>query len=186
MYGFVDVERHLWREVESVVFSCCWASPAQSFSGLSSAGLMGICYCLNFLDFLNLEGLVPLFLSPRNRVAQLYLQTLVLSPKSCLASWSRSSITADGQSASLSWCRAPIWRPSSDFLHGWVGVSQPVCLDVLMSSPFWFSYTGERSSSRYIATDDQSASLSWCRAPCGAGDQMLDFFEWQLLSFFIM
>jgi hypothetical protein len=27
--GFVDAERPLWREVGSVVYSCCWASPAQ-------------------------------------------------------------------------------------------------------------------------------------------------------------
>jgi hypothetical protein len=39
------------------------------------------------------------------------------------------------------------------------------------------------SSSSYIATDGQSASLSWCRAPFGAGDQILNFFEWQFLSF---
>jgi hypothetical protein len=28
-----------------------------------------------------------------------------------------------------------------------------------------------------IATDGQSVSSSWCRAPFGAGDQMLHFFE---------
>jgi hypothetical protein len=33
--GFVDVGRLLWREVGSVVFRFCWASPAQSFSDLS-------------------------------------------------------------------------------------------------------------------------------------------------------
>jgi hypothetical protein len=27
-------------------YNCCWSSPAQSFSGLSSAGLMTIFYCL--------------------------------------------------------------------------------------------------------------------------------------------
>jgi hypothetical protein len=37
------------------------------------------------------------------------------------------------------------------------------------------------SSSSYIATDGHSAISSWCRAPFGAGDQMLHFFEWQLL-----
>jgi hypothetical protein len=37
-YGFVDVGRPLWRDIGSVVFSCCWASPAQSFSSLESRG----------------------------------------------------------------------------------------------------------------------------------------------------
>jgi hypothetical protein len=32
----------------SVVYSCCWASPAQSFSGPNPAGLMTIFYCLKF------------------------------------------------------------------------------------------------------------------------------------------
>jgi hypothetical protein len=58
-------------------------------------------------DSLNLEGQAPVFISSRNRVAQL---------------WSTSS-----------------------------------------------------SSSRYIASDGQSASLSWCRAPFGAGDQIFKF-----------
>jgi hypothetical protein len=49
-YGFVDVVRPLWREAGSVVFSCCWASPVQSFKGPSSAGLMTECYCLCFWD----------------------------------------------------------------------------------------------------------------------------------------
>jgi hypothetical protein len=31
--GFVDVGCPLWQEAGSVVFSCCWASPAQPFSG---------------------------------------------------------------------------------------------------------------------------------------------------------
>jgi hypothetical protein len=33
------------------------------------------------------------------------------------------------------------------------------------------------SSSSYIATNGQSASSSWCRAPFGAADQMLHLFE---------
>jgi hypothetical protein len=47
-FGFVDVGRPLWREDESVVHSCCWSSPAQSFSGPSPAGLMIIFYCFWF------------------------------------------------------------------------------------------------------------------------------------------
>jgi hypothetical protein len=37
----------------------------------------------------------------------------------------------------------------------------------------------------YIVTDGQSASMSWCRAPSGADDQILHFYEWQLLFFFL-
>jgi hypothetical protein len=35
-------------------------------------GLMGIFYCLYFLDSSYLEGHIPVFNSPRNRVAHLY------------------------------------------------------------------------------------------------------------------
>jgi hypothetical protein len=38
-YGFVHMGRPLRWDVGPVVFSCCWASPAQSFSGLSPGGL---------------------------------------------------------------------------------------------------------------------------------------------------
>jgi hypothetical protein len=39
-WEFADVGRPLWREDESVVYNCCWSSPAQSFSGPSPAGLI--------------------------------------------------------------------------------------------------------------------------------------------------
>jgi hypothetical protein len=32
----------------SDVYNCCWSSPAQSFSGLSPAGLVTLFYCLRF------------------------------------------------------------------------------------------------------------------------------------------
>jgi hypothetical protein len=44
---FVDVWRLLWREDGSVVDSCRWSSPAQSFSCPSLAGLITF-YCLRF------------------------------------------------------------------------------------------------------------------------------------------
>jgi hypothetical protein len=56
-YGIVDVGRPLWRGVGYVVYRCCWASPAQSFSSLSLARFMTTCYCLNFLDSHNPIGL---------------------------------------------------------------------------------------------------------------------------------
>jgi hypothetical protein len=51
-------------------------SLAQSHSGLSPAGLKTIFYSSNFLDSPNLEGQAPVFISPRNRVAQIYPQAL--------------------------------------------------------------------------------------------------------------
>jgi hypothetical protein len=47
-YGLVLVGRPLWREVVSVFCMCCWALPAQSFSGPSPLGLETIFYCLRF------------------------------------------------------------------------------------------------------------------------------------------
>jgi hypothetical protein len=47
-YGFPGVGCSLWREDGSVVYNCCWPSPAQSFSGPSPVGLVTIFYCLRF------------------------------------------------------------------------------------------------------------------------------------------
>jgi hypothetical protein len=46
--GFVDVVRPLWQEKGSVVYNCCWSSPAQSFLGLNPTGLRIIFYCVRF------------------------------------------------------------------------------------------------------------------------------------------
>jgi hypothetical protein len=54
----------------------CRASPAQPFSDLSPTELMSIVYCLYFWDFRNLEGQVPVFISPKNRVDQSYPRPL--------------------------------------------------------------------------------------------------------------
>jgi hypothetical protein len=45
---FVYVGLSLWREDGSVVYNCCWPSPAQSLSGPSSVGLVTIFYCFRF------------------------------------------------------------------------------------------------------------------------------------------
>jgi hypothetical protein len=42
------VGRPLCREGPSLVYNCCWPSPAHSFSGSSIAGLMTRFYCLKF------------------------------------------------------------------------------------------------------------------------------------------
>jgi hypothetical protein len=49
--GFVDVGRLLRREDGSVVYNCCWPSPAQSSLGQSPAGLVTIFYYLRFNNF---------------------------------------------------------------------------------------------------------------------------------------
>jgi hypothetical protein len=50
-YGFAGVGRSLWREDGFVVYSCCWPSPAQSFSGPSPVGLATKFYCLQIWGF---------------------------------------------------------------------------------------------------------------------------------------
>jgi hypothetical protein len=53
-----------------------WSLPAQSRSDLSPTGLKTTFYCPNSWDSPNLEGQVSVFISPRNRVAQLYPRAL--------------------------------------------------------------------------------------------------------------
>jgi hypothetical protein len=55
----------------NLLYNCFWALPEQSLLGWSPAELTAIFYCLIW-DSPNLEGQVPVFISPRNRVAQLY------------------------------------------------------------------------------------------------------------------
>jgi hypothetical protein len=47
-WRIVDVGRPLWREDNSVIYSCFWLSPAQPFKDLSTAGLLTIICCLRF------------------------------------------------------------------------------------------------------------------------------------------
>jgi hypothetical protein len=54
----------------SVFYCCCWSSPEQWRSGLSPAGLKTIFCCPNSWGYPNLQVQVPVFISPRNRVAQ--------------------------------------------------------------------------------------------------------------------
>jgi hypothetical protein len=74
---FVILYRPLWREDGSVIYlyNCFWALPEQSLLSRSPAELTTIFYCLIW-DSPNLEGQVPVFISPRNRVAQLYPRVL--------------------------------------------------------------------------------------------------------------
>jgi hypothetical protein len=78
--------RHLWvcyfiapsltrGRVCNLLYNCFWALPGQSVLGQSPSELTTIFHCLIW-DSPNLEGQVPVFISPRNRVAQLYPQAL--------------------------------------------------------------------------------------------------------------
>jgi hypothetical protein len=63
--------------IGSVVYNCCWFSPAQSFSGLSPAGFMVIFYCLRFETPPNLEGQISsIYIPQEDRVARLYPHAL--------------------------------------------------------------------------------------------------------------
>jgi hypothetical protein len=59
----------------NLLYHCFWALPEQSLLGRSLAELTTIFYCLIWYSP-NLEGQVPVFISPRNRVAQLYPRAL--------------------------------------------------------------------------------------------------------------
>jgi hypothetical protein len=75
--GFLYVGHHLWWKDESLLYSynCLWPLPEQSLSDPSPAEPTSVLYCL-IKDSANLKGQVPLFTSPRNRVAQLYPRAL--------------------------------------------------------------------------------------------------------------
>jgi hypothetical protein len=66
----------LWREVGSAVYNCCSTSPAQSFSGLSPAGLMTTFHCPRFEAPSTRRARSPYLYPPRKGVAQLYPQAL--------------------------------------------------------------------------------------------------------------
>jgi hypothetical protein len=59
----------------NLLYNCFWALSEQSLLGRSPAELTAIFYCLVW-DSPHLEGQGPVFISPRNRVAQLYLRAL--------------------------------------------------------------------------------------------------------------
>jgi hypothetical protein len=59
----------------NLLYNCFWALLEQSLLGRSPAELMAIFYCLIW-DSTSLEDQVPVFISPRNRLAQLYPQAL--------------------------------------------------------------------------------------------------------------
>jgi hypothetical protein len=59
----------------NLLYNCFWALPEQSILGRSLAELTTIFYCLIW-DSTHLDGQVPVFISTRNRVVQLYPRAL--------------------------------------------------------------------------------------------------------------
>jgi hypothetical protein len=59
----------------NLLYNCFWTLPEQSLLSRSPAALTAIFYCLIW-DSPNLEGQVPVFIFPRNRVVQLYPRAL--------------------------------------------------------------------------------------------------------------
>jgi hypothetical protein len=124
--GFVILYYPLWREDGFVIYCCRWSSPTKSRSGLSPAGLKAIFYFPNSWDSPNLVCQVPVFISPRNREAQIYPRALGSLSVSSYDSQgyggglrSKSKSHYDWQSASPSWCQASIWDPRPIFLSPW-------------------------------------------------------------------
>jgi hypothetical protein len=123
----VEVGGPLWREDGSVFCNCCCSSPTQLFWGLSPAWFHILLSQIR--DSANLEGQVSVYISPGNRVAQLYSRHWVhfsspvrlagqqrnyLNPPShgptdCNSSQSQSYVTTDGQLTRLSSCQDPPW-----------------------------------------------------------------------------
>jgi hypothetical protein len=90
----------LWREDGSVVYDCCWPSPAQSFSGWSPVGLATIFYCLRFETSLFVTSYDSQSYSippPHGIFLELSL-SLILRPTVvcvCRRNWCQLNITTD-------------------------------------------------------------------------------------------
>jgi hypothetical protein len=62
----------LLREDGSVVYNCCWSSPAHSFSGPHTTGLMTTFYCLRFATHATLRARSP-YLCPPGTMSPVYI-----------------------------------------------------------------------------------------------------------------
>jgi hypothetical protein len=114
--GFANAELSLWREDESVVYNCCWASPAQSFSGPSPVGLVTIFYCLRFETsrFIASSDSQGHGGGIRPRLHTGFSVTVKV----------KVMLRPTVQSASLSWNKAPIWGLGADIYLYWRSVNQ--------------------------------------------------------------
>jgi hypothetical protein len=74
-FGFVDMGRPLWREHGSVFYNCCCLRQRSNSQVRAPRGSWPP-FTVSDLKPPNLEDQVPVFISPRNRVARLYPQAL--------------------------------------------------------------------------------------------------------------
>jgi hypothetical protein len=135
--GFVYVGRSLWRENGPAVYKCCWSSPAQSFLGLSPAGLVTIFYCLRFETPPTWRARTPYLYPPGTGWPSYSSQKVKV----------KVILRPTVQSASLSWCEAPIWGLRPDLYY-----CQPVA-GLLM----WGALSDEDGS---VICQTQSAVIS--------------------------
>jgi hypothetical protein len=185
----------------------CWPSSAQSFSGSSPAGLI-IIFCYFRLETPpTCRARYPYFKSKLHcdwRSVNQYV--LVSSP--VWGSWPdiyycltvtvlflRGVLSDETTSLSFVYATGPRQRSLSRVWVPWD--SRPYFTVSILRLPFSSPPTtrrvtmevfdppphrsGQVRSLSHIATDGQSVCLSWCRAPCGAHDQIL-ITVWQLLS----
>jgi hypothetical protein len=134
--GFVDVGHPLWRE-EGLSFTIAAGPHQRSHSQVQVPQDSWPYFAVSDLWLCNLEGHIPVFISPRNRVALLYPQTLhslfvtSYDLQACGGGiWtcvhagipienqnqSQSYIMINGQSASLSWFKASFGAQDQTFV----------------------------------------------------------------------
>jgi hypothetical protein len=143
--------------------------------GFESRGTRDYISLSQIRDSPNLEGQVPVFIFPRNRVAPLYPQALGSLFVSFYDSqgygggfrtrlhvgWSagvesESYVTTESQSASLSWNKAPIWGLRPDFYY---------CLTIA-GLLIWGVFSDERTGLSFaIAAGLRQRSHSRVRVP---------------------
>jgi hypothetical protein len=75
------VGRSLWREDGSVVYNCCWSSPAESFLGPNPVGLATIFYYLRFETSLFVAAGIEITMSYSSSVLLCCYGNYVLIPK---------------------------------------------------------------------------------------------------------
>jgi hypothetical protein len=148
----------------NLLYNCFWALPEQSLLGRSPAELLTTFYCLIW-DSPNLESQVPIFISPRNRMAQLY-------PRALGYSIIRIRVRVTLQ---LTVC---------------LGVEPSLGLLTRdLTSLFFFcvflkvTVLAVRVRVTLQLTVSQSVSMSWCWAQFGTFDQRIFFFFFKVTVF---
>jgi hypothetical protein len=126
-------------QVCNLLLNCFWALPEQSLLSRSPAELTAIFYCLIW-GSPNLEGQFPVFISPRNRAAQLYLRTM----------GSRSVASYDS--------RRLRWRYSNPPPHG-IHLTAPIALFIT------FRHGSRRKHHSSVGAYGSLLSNGWC-IPC--------------------